>query len=686
MFRQINKIDHKDLFLKFFFTIAISLPILFFKVNDFEEYSQGIFSTIFLFSNINNFFSNFNSSIALGSSLPIGQGLFFYPTSFLSFNLDLFYFSTLFMNLLIQAYYFEKILKNLKIHFIHKFYNYLFNFLLIISVPNLAYNYIDNWISVHVSFTIYFPIIYYLIKYQNKGKIDSLGKISIFLIVYLYNGHIGYFLQFLTFLILFILINKTQVFINKKYFLFITIFLLLICFPRVYEYLVMYLSYPQNLLDNSIGNVSVFKTSNYIEMLLLPINYLLRILDYIFQTDFSNKNIIFNGRELGYGFQVLFSLIVAFWTILKNFSKRILYIDYIFLLFLSMIILLSIIDFQTYLNLSRDIIFILSLIILSFFLSKITSKKIKLIVILLLVVPNILLFMESLRHLVLNDANNIINEKKTSQNVFFKKELNKLSNDKSQFFRIYLSEQIFQEINQNNSIFFKKVGINTFKDFNKYNLNIFNVNLKNTSFVPIRRPWLSMHNSLYPMMTEIEDHFFMSFYRVKYLIIYENEFKKIISKNFKISNSFVFNDKKLLIVENTDFSNLLILENNRNLDILCNSDLKIECLNNTKDKFYKNNQVIIEKISNNIFHVKNNNNYSVKLLFPFLHNNNLMKKNNFSYLFENFKILEIPQNKNIEINYISVKYIFIKTIIILLFFLFIYLNCSHKFLIKNFKD
>jgi len=294
--------------------------------------------------------------------------------------------------------------------------------------------------------------------------------------------------------------------------------------------------------------------------------------------------------------------------------------------------------------------------------------------------------MESLRHLVLNDANNIINEKKTSQNVFFKKELNKLSNDKSQFFRIYLSEQIFQEINQNNSIFFKKVGINTFKDFNKYNLNIFNVNLKNTSFVPIRRPWLSMHNSLYPMMTEIEDHFFMSFYRVKYLIIYENEFKKIISKNFKISNSFVFNDKKLLIVENTDFSNLLILENNRNLDILCNSDLKIECLNNTKDKFYKNNQVIIEKISNNIFHVKNNNNYSVKLLFPFLHNNNLMKKNNFSYLFENFKILEIPQNKNIEINYISVKYIFIKTIIILLFFLFIYLNCSHKFLIKNFKD
>lgn len=287
MFKFTNMINNVGLLSKFFLISIISIPILYFTVSDYEEYNHGINSTIFLFNNLNNFFSNFNSEIGLGSYFPTGQGLFFYPTSLLSSNLKTFYISTLLLNLFIQTYYFKRILKEFKIFFNQKLLIFLFNFLLIISVPNLAYNYFDNWISIHVSFTIFFPIIYYLVQYQKKLSINSLGKILVFLIIYLYNGHIGHFLQLLTFIFLFVLINKTKIFLNKKYFIFLIIFFLIICTPRIYEYLVIYLSYPHEIIDKSIGSVSTYKFSDFVEMLFLPFNYFLRIIDYFFDTNLS---------------------------------------------------------------------------------------------------------------------------------------------------------------------------------------------------------------------------------------------------------------------------------------------------------------------------------------------------------------------------------------------------------------
>ena len=35
-------------------------PLFFFKANDYEEYSQGIYSLQLIYSNLQNFFSNFN--------------------------------------------------------------------------------------------------------------------------------------------------------------------------------------------------------------------------------------------------------------------------------------------------------------------------------------------------------------------------------------------------------------------------------------------------------------------------------------------------------------------------------------------------------------------------------------------------------------------------------------------------
>ena len=681
MSKFINMINKIDLFSKFFLISIISIPILYFTVNDYEEYNHGINSTIFLFNNLNNFFSNFNSEIGLGSYFPTGQGLFFYPTSFLSFNLKTFYVSTLFLNLFIQTYYFKRLLKEFKIFFNQKLLIFLFNFLLIISVPNLAYNYFDNWISIHVSFTIFFPIIYYLVQYQNKLRISSLGKV--FLIIYLYNGHIGHFLQLLTFLFLFVLINKSKIFLDKKNFIFLIIFFIIICSPRIYEYLVIYLSYPHEIIDNSIGSVSTYKFSDFVEMLFLPFNYFLRIIDYFFDTNLSFRQFFFNGRELGYGFQLIFSTFIAIELIKKKYSKKIFYIDYIFLIFLFLLCLISIFNFQTYLNLSRDLIFILSLIILCVFFYKNTRKYLKFSMIIILIISNIFLFVESLRYLILNDlSHKILN---TDNNEKFKENLRNLTSTNNEFFRVYLSEKIYEDINDKNNSFFKKNDLMGTKDFNKYNINIFNVDLKNAPYTSIRKPTLAMYNSLKPEKTEIEDQFLMNFYRIKYLLIYENEFRKISNKNFKIKTSFVNNGKKILITENLDFSNYLILDGIDN-NFLCKKNIKLECLKEIKNEFNKNNRVFIKKYSNNIFEILNNNDYPIKLIFPFLHNKHLFKNENSEYIFDIFKILEIPKNEKIRINYLSKEYIFIKSMIILLFFVFLYLNISKIFLRKKFNN
>ena len=678
-----NKINNVDLFSKFFLISIITIPILYFTASDYEEYNHGINSTIFLFNNLNNFFSNFNSEIGLGSYFPTGQGLFFYPTSLLSSNLKTFYISTLLLNLFIQTYYFKRILKEFKIFFNQKLLIFLFNFLLIISVPNLAYNYFDNWISIHVSFTIFFPIIYYLVQYQNKLSINSLGKILVFLIIYLYNGHIGHFLQLLIFLFLFVLINKTKIFLNKKYFILLIVFFLIICTPRIYEYLVIYLSYPHEIIDKSIGSVSTYKFSDFVEMLFLPFNYFLRIIDYFFDTNLSFRQFFFNGRELGYGFQLLFSAFIAIELIKKKYSKEIFYIDYIFLIFLFLLCLISIFNFETYLNLSRDIIFILSLIILCVFFYKNTFKYLKFSMIVFLIISNIFLFVESLRHLILNDLSHKI--LKTDNNEKFKEDLRNLTSTNNEFFRVYLSEKIYEDINDKDNFFFKKNDLMGTKDFNKYNLSIFNVDLKNTPFAPIRKPTLPMHNSLKPKKIEIEDQFLMNFYRIKFLLIYENEFRNISNKNFQIKTSFINNGKKILITENLDFSNYLIVNRIDN-NFLCKKYIKLECLKEIKNEFHKNNQVFIKKYSNNVFEILNNNDYPIKLIFPFLHNNYLLKNENFEYIFDSFKILEIPKNEKIKINYLSKEYIFIKSMIILLFFVFLYLNISKIFLRKKFNN
>jgi len=161
-----------------FSSLALLIPLILFSVNGYEEYDQGIYSARYMYSDILNFFSNFNIKLGMGSTFPIGQGLFFYPTSFFSFNLKLFITTTVILNSLIQYSYFKKIcIKILKIKN-NNFFK-IVSVLLIISLPNLSYNYIDDWISMYTSYTILFPLIYYTIKYQKFYSVLASGYLDI---------------------------------------------------------------------------------------------------------------------------------------------------------------------------------------------------------------------------------------------------------------------------------------------------------------------------------------------------------------------------------------------------------------------------------------------------------------------------------------------------------------------------
>ena len=339
--------------------------------------------------------------------------------------------------------------------------------------------------------------------------------------------------------------------------------------------------------------------------------------------------------------------------------------------------------FQTYFNLSRDVLFILSLIILSIFLVNTTYRKIKFFLILILLSSNIFLFTESLRHLVTHDVLSL--NSNFTKNKEFENELKNLSNQNDKiFFRVYLSEGVFDEINDKRNIFFKKNKVLTPKDLTQYNLNIFNVHLKNTPFMPIRKPPLVMHNILNPYFTEIEDIFIMNFYRIKYLIIFEKELQNIDNLNYKKIYELKFKNQKLIILENLKFKNHLIIEESYE-SFECFDHIKLNCLKQIRQKFKNNYNITISKISNNKFQIQNNNQYDINLLSPFINNqilNNLDKTNN---LFGSFQIIKVKSNTQIIINYLNYTYVFIKVFAIVIFIVFIYLINNRSFLRKRFN-
>mgnify|MGYP006923605654 CR=1 FL=1 len=128
--------------------------------------------------------------------------MFFFPSSFLIFNFKIFYFVTILINLFIQFYYFKKI-----IYLISNKKNHIFPFIFLFNLPNFSYLHFSDWISSFTTFSLFIPIIYYSLKFQKKNYSTDLIKIVFFLCIIILNGHLGFSIYIIYFLIFFFDLN-----------------------------------------------------------------------------------------------------------------------------------------------------------------------------------------------------------------------------------------------------------------------------------------------------------------------------------------------------------------------------------------------------------------------------------------------------------------------------------------------
>ena len=263
-------------------------------------------------------------------------------------------------------------------------------------------------------------------------------------------------------------------------------------------------------------------------------------------------------------------------------------------------------------------------------------------------------------------SNNVISIFKNSNNKYSNNLENYLVSIKSYdniFSRIYISENVFKDINYRKNIFYKINNIYSPKDFTKFNLNILNVTLKNSSNDNIRIPEFRMYNLLYPVNKEIESRFLMNFYQIKFLFIYEDELKKIDASNFIVEKKFVIDEKKLLILRNLDFGKYQYEIEDYNDLSTCNEKVISLCLLNDKKKFQKNNKIKIFKTSNNRIEIKNFNDRKINLLLPFVEKN-LWNKDDENLIYEKFKLVNLDVNEKLVIDNKSFLFIINKLIMI----------------------
>ena len=164
--------DYTKLSILLFSFFIILFPLNKFGLGDNEELQAGIFSLFYLFRDFNflTFTSNYIDQLGPGVGLPLGQGLFFYPTNLLIFDYKIFFNTTVIFNLIIQFVFFLKINKLI----FKKKYFYLSIFVLFLF-SNFSYLYYTDWISCFTTYTLYFPTIYYSIKFLKKKRVRGLS-------------------------------------------------------------------------------------------------------------------------------------------------------------------------------------------------------------------------------------------------------------------------------------------------------------------------------------------------------------------------------------------------------------------------------------------------------------------------------------------------------------------------------
>lgn len=627
------------------FILIFLFPLLLFGTPDLEDYLTSLFSLDILYSD--NFFTDYYSLLGPGINFPLGQGHLLYPPAIFVNNIKIFFILTIFLNCFIQIFYFNRIIKlySKKI----KLY-YFSSILVVLSLPNFTHLYFNDWISIFTSYTFYFPIIFYSIKFSIKIKIIDLIKLGFIFSLFTLNGHLSLvFLIAFFFIIPYFIFNRLFFILKNKYFYLIFFLSTIIIFDRIFYIYNDYLNYPnvEKIVQQGFAAKDIF--INF----LLPFLALIKYTNYFMTNNTDILNDFFNDRGIFYGPTVLFSFIYSLIYISFHKAKKINYINYIFILIFFISFLPSN-YFPTVLGalwIVRDILFILSLIILFLFLNSSINNFYRSIIIIIAIFTNTILFLESSLFLKVNDNNNYLIQ--SESNKLFKTELLKLSKYNENYHRFYVGKKFYNVFFNSDTEYYKFIssaGIYSNKDFLKYNLAPFNFISKNSSDINLRELNLKMHMNVEPQYNELNDINFLSLYRIKYVFIFESEYKKLKNNNFKILFFKKFSDDSLFILENLNYKFINTFEENKKF--YCNKIIKINCVNDYD--FDLNENIIINIKHGNKFYIENKNNYKINVMLPFSYNKYWKTDNHIIKNIDNyFSYIIMKPNEKITISYLN---------------------------------
>ena len=645
--------DYTKLSILLFSFFIILFPLNKFGLTDNEELQAGIFSLFYLFRDFNflTLASNYIDQLGPGVGLPLGQGLFFYPTNFLIFDYKIFFNATVIFNLFIQFVFFQKINKLI----FKKKYFYLSIFVLFLF-SNFSYLYYTDWISCFTTYTLYFPTIYYSIKFLKKKELEDYLKILLVTSLIIINGHIGFGVSLIFFLFPFIILNNQYFFLKNKFF-YLGIFLFsIIIFEKTYSLTNVYFTTKDNI--GAFHEGYIFKDYFYlIERIFYICN---KFLSYILGIDILNKVHPPNARVPGYGIIIFISLIYSFWILFKKRSKDIYYLNLILLIFF----VLSFIPHKWLFSVFsgtwvlRDILNIIGFILFIklFINAKPFIKKILKLCLLL----SLLSFVESYVFLKNNFKYklNKINEKNKNQIIDFKKLVSTNNLEK-----VYISPDLYNDIE--NLKIPELIDLNIFntKSFVKYDIYPFNTWIKNQKLNSVRNPELKMYASTYPKYTEINNQIFLNIFRINKLLIYEKNLSKIDKKIYKKIGEFKTINRKIIILSLKNQNSVLI--NNNSIDQIKNHNCglydAILCLIE-KNFFFETNVVNFKRLKNLNYEITNTSDKEIIYVLPIIADNYWNKKNKIFSINPDFHGIKLQPNEKIILKYENHKFLIIRII------------------------
>ena len=617
--------------LVFLSILLMVIPVTIFGIKDVEMYYQGIFSNQVINNTFFNPFIFFIDYFGPGVNFPLGNFPFYHPISILfGTNLRLFFLFSGLLNLFLQIIYFNKILK----FFGLKKKDRYFSFLIILSISNFNFFWSDDWMSNFYTYTFFFPIFFYYLKATNNKKFLDFLKLGFVFGFAFINSHPGHLVHMVLFLSVFFLINNFKYLVREKYFYLSVIIALLISGESIYFLLDEYQKFGNEVIRIVQSDYSI---KHYLASLALPLNF-----STVFEVNRYPSNGIF----------FFIALLSAFQILVKKNSKNFFYIDIIFLVFflISLSEKIKVISVISCIWQIRDIVNITGFILFFIFLKEIKNNKVKNYIVTINILMIVVFYLGNFyKNIPFNSTDkNIIKNNQIS------KEFENFVNisKESQIFdnRLYVGPSLYADLYAKKKLY--NHGIFGMTDFINLKLSPFNGDFKNISLDKIQTSPSKMRSHLFPNYEEINNEIFLSIFKIKYLIIFESEVKRIKNiNNFKILNKKNFDGQEIVFLERKNHPQFTLIKFDDLKKIKCEPGDLIDCIKKYENYFFLTQNAEIKKINGNSYEYQKLANEKNVLITHFLFDKNWVSNDKKAMVSFDNRLLALKFNEKVLITY-----------------------------------